>query len=212
MEYYMLNKPRGCITASRDVRRETVFDRLPKDFSEQLFAVGRLDRDTEGLLLITDDGPLAARLLHPDYHMPKTYELFCIGTLDEVGERRLEEGVYLDEAREQLSRPARFCRLGEGVLSQILLQLDGRDLTLARRRPQTPILHATLTVTEGRKHQIKRMMLAVGCRVVWLRRLSIGPLTLDPDLALGEYRALTADELATLYARAYPAGVPKKKE
>lgn len=210
MEYYMLNKARGYITATCDERRETVFDRLPPTFAERLFAVGRLDLDTEGLLLITNDGPLTARLLHPDSHTPKTYELYCVGSLDEEGERRLEEGVYLDRDKTHISRPARFCRLGEGVLSEIVVHLGGRDLALARRRPDTPVLHATLTVTEGRKHQIKRMLLAVGCRVVWLRRVSFGPLALDPTLSAGDYRALTEEEIAALYTQAYPDGTPEK--
>ncbi len=198
MQYYMLHKPAGCITASRDERRPTVFDHLPEAFSEMLFAVGRLDRDTVGLLLITDDGALTARLLHPDSGIQKTYECLCVGEMNEEKLTRLSDGVYLDRERCVLSRPAQARLLWEGRLADVSAFLSGKDIALARKRPQTPVFRLSITVTEGKKHQIKRMLLAVGCRVVWLCRRSMGPLLLDPSLPVGAHRPLTAEEIAAL--------------
>ena len=202
MQYYMLHKPAGCITASRDERRPTVFDHLPEDFSERFFAVGRLDKDTVGLLLITDDGALTARLLHPDGGIEKTYECLCVGEICDEKLARLTDGVYLDRAKEILSRPATARLLSTGQLSEVASYLTGKDISLARRRPKTPVFRLSVTVTEGKKHQIKRMLLAVGCRVVWLCRRSMGPLLLDPSLPVGAHRPLTAEEIAALYRAA----------
>lgn len=198
MEYYMLHKPRGCITASRDARHQTVFDYLPKDFDERVFAVGRLDKDTEGLLLLTDDGPLAARLLDPLHGTEKCYEFYCIGSPSEQGIATLQMGTVLDREGLVHARPARFSSLGTTTLGAIAPLLSYEDAKLCRKHPDTSVLHATLIVTEGKKHQVKRMMRSVGCRIVYLKRRSIGPLTLDPRLAPGEYRALTDDELRLL--------------
>ncbi len=198
MEYIMFHKPQGCITASRDARRQTVFDRLPEDFSHRLFAVGRLDRDTEGLLLLTDDGALCARLLHPSTNTEKRYEFYCIGEPTEQGRAALETGTPLDANGEIRSAPARFEILGTATLSCIADKLSANDAKRCRKHPDTPVLHAALTVTEGKKHQVKRMMLSVGCRIVYLRRTAFGALSLDPALPVGGYRSLTPEEILSL--------------
>lgn len=202
--YLMFHKPAGCITANRDPRRKTVLDYFPEDVREELFPVGRLDRDTEGLLLLTDDGALTARLLHPIYHVAKTYFLYAVGDMTEEKAERLSSGVPLDEAG-KLSRPAQVL-IGEKLLLPALkVPLSVKDARLCRRHPQTPVTALTVTVTEGKKHQIKRMLLAVGCRVVYLKRVSMGNLVLDPSLAPGEARPLTGEEIDALYRA---AGLP----
>ena len=108
-QYYMLYKPRGLLTAKRDARRETVMSCFPEALRETLHPVGRLDRDTEGLLLFTDDGMLDVRLLRPEQHVEKEYEYRAFGLLDETAMRQLEEGVLLLEGQRPRCLPARSC-------------------------------------------------------------------------------------------------------
>ena len=172
MEYYMLYKPAGYVSASRDSREKTVLDLLPDKKRKDLFPVGRLDKDTEGLLLITNDGALAHALLSPKKHVDKTYYARLARPLSEAGERHLEEGIDIGDEKPTL--PAGLC------------VLDG-DRT-----------EVEITVHEGRFHQIKRMFEAVENQVTYLKRLSMGSLKLDPALKKGEYRPLTKEELKSL--------------
>ena len=168
--YYMLHKPAGCVTATRDKHEKTVMELLKDAPGKDLFPVGRLDKDTEGLLLITNDGALSHRLLSPAKHVDKTY---LVRTADAVTEEmlcRLEEGVNIGDEKPTL--PAKAVLTKEGDL--------------------------LLTITEGRFHQVKRMLFAVGNEVVYLKRLSMGALTLDGRLSKGEYRALTEEEKTAL--------------
>ncbi len=166
----MLNKPAGVISATEDNRDQTVLDLLEPPFSGMaLFPVGRLDKDTEGLLLLTNDGDLAHRLLAPKKKVGKTYQVKLELPLSTEAIKQLEQGIPLEEGF--VTSPAQVERLGEG-LNEVLL-----------------------TIYEGRFHQVKRMMHFVGNEVVYLKRLNMGNLKLDPDLEPGEYRELTADEL-----------------
>ena len=168
--YYMLHKPTGCVTATRDKHEKTVMELLKDAPGKDLFPVGRLDKDTEGLLLITNDGALSHRLLSPAKHVDKTY---LVRTADAVTEEMLcclEEGVDIGDEKPTL--PAKAVLTKEGDL--------------------------LLTITEGRFHQVKRMLFAVGNEVVYLKRLSMGALTLDGRLSKGEYRALTEEEKTAL--------------
>ena len=170
--YYMLNKPAGVITANDDKRFQTVFDCI-EDKRTDLSAVGRLDKDTTGILIITNDGELNHRLLSPKYHVPKTYQVLIDGTLTEADKKLLEEGIDIGDEKNTL--PAK------------VFENDFEN-------PQS----VALTITEGRFHQVKRMFEALGKPVLKLHRSNFGPLLLDNALAPGEYRELTADELQQL--------------
>lgn len=166
--YYMLNKPAGVITATTDRHRQTVMDLL-SDKRRDLFPVGRLDIDTEGLLLITNDGELGHELLSPKHHVDKTYFVRTDLDIPEQAERHFAEGVDLGDFK---SMPAR------------LEEISKRE--------------CRLTIQEGKYHQVKRMFESEGVRVIYLKRLSMGALELDDSLALGESRALTQEELLCL--------------
>ena len=170
--YYMLNKPMGVITASRDERHDTVLELFPAELRRGLFAVGRLDKDTEGLLLITNDGALAHRLLSPVKHVPKTYLVHTKKPVTSQMCEKLEAGVEIGD--ETPTAPAK---------TKLLSDTDCGLL---------------LTITEGRFHQVKRMLQAVGNEVVYLKRLSMGALVLDETLSKGSWRALTEEEKAQL--------------
>ena len=170
--YYMLNKPAGCITAREDRRCATVFDYI-EDGRTDLSAVGRLDKDTTGILLITNDGDLNHRLLSPRYHVPKTYQVVADGMLCKADIALLERGLDIGDDRPTLPAQCRIIKEG-------------------------PPVEAELILTEGRFHQVKRMFLAVGKPVLKLHRSSFGPLRLDKALRPGECRPLTEQELEQL--------------
>ncbi len=171
--YYMFHKPAGCVSATKDNQHKTVLDYLKGAAGKDLFPVGRLDIDTEGLLIITNDGPLCHDLLAPSKHVDKTYYARIEGEVTQKDVTDFAEG--LDIGDDDLTAPAKLEILKAGEESEILV-----------------------TITEGRFHQVKRMFEAVGKRVVYLKRLSMGNVFLDEKLAPGEYRALTEDELAGL--------------
>lgn len=171
--YYMLNKPSGYVSATDDNTAPTVLSLLKGAPGKDLFPVGRLDKDTEGLLLITNDGALAHRLLSPRHHVDKTYFVRADGTVTEDDCSRLEAGVDIGEDR--LTLPARAALLSSGPVSEV-----------------------ELTIHEGKFHQVKRMFQAVGKPVLYLRRLSMGSLTLDETLPPGQYRPLREEEIAAL--------------
>jgi 16S rRNA pseudouridine516 synthase len=172
--YLMMNKPGGVISATEDNRDETVIDLLEmEDQVYEPFPVGRLDKDTEGLLLITNDGQLSHRLLSPKKHVPKTYFAVIEGEVTKEDILAFRNGVTLDDGYE--SKPGELVILKSGLMSDI-----------------------ELTITEGKFHQVKRMFQAVGKRVVYLKRISMGSLKLDETLELGEYRELTDEELEEL--------------
>lgn len=166
--YYLLHKPAGVVTATKDSRETTVMDLMKGAAGKGLFPAGRLDRDTEGLLLITNDGALAHRLLSPKKHVEKTY---LVHTAEPVTEKMcsfLENGVDIGEETPAL--PAKTSPLPDTDCGLLL------------------------TITEGRFHQVKRMLHAVGNEVVYLKRLSMGPLVLEDSLEKGQWRPLTEQE------------------
>lgn len=178
-EYHMLNKPQGCVTATEDKHDKTVLDYITSDRKSRLFPVGRLDKDTEGLLLITDDGDLAHRLLSPKKHVDKTYFAVVTGTISEDMKEKFEQG--LDIGDEKMTLPAKL---------EILNAYE--DHTDTR-----------VTISEGRYHQIKRMFHAIGNEVTFLKRLSMGTLLLDDSLLPGDSRRLTKEELNKLLNKEY---------
>lgn len=165
--YYMLHKPAGVITATEDKKESTVMDILREEKVKNLFPVGRLDKDTEGLLLITDDGELAHNLLSPKKHVDKEYLVKVRDSISEEDCRKLSEGVDIGD--EKPTAPAKVERVAE---KEILL-----------------------TIREGRFHQVKRMLQAVGNEVLYLKRLSMGSLRLPKDLEKGAYRPLSEEEI-----------------
>lgn len=169
--YYMLNKPQGVVSATQDNTAGTVVELLGAEGRKDLFPVGRLDKDTEGLLLLTNDGELAHRLLSPKKHVDKTYQATLAHPLSEADIRLLEQGVDIGEDRPTM--PAKVEALSEGVI--------------------------LLTIQEGKYHQVKRMLQAVGNQVTALKRIRFGKITLDEGLAPGAYRPLTPQEEKKLY-------------
>nr|WP_297883950.1 pseudouridine synthase [uncultured Blautia sp.] len=190
--YYLLHKPAGYISATEDLHDRTVMELVPSDHRRKLFPVGRLDKDTEGLLLITDDGALAHELLSPARHVEKTYFVRADGKVTEEDKRRLEEGIDIGEKR--LTLPARVQILDEESTS------EGEERRLHVRQENLPEVYTELllTIREGKFHQVKRMMEAVGKPVVYLKRISMGPLSLPKDLKKGECRPLTEKEIENL--------------
>ncbi|MBE5997732.1 MAG: rRNA pseudouridine synthase [Lachnospiraceae bacterium] len=184
--YYMLHKPAGVISASEDKKAETVLDLIREPKRRDLFPVGRLDKDTEGLLLITNDGDLAHRLLAPGKHVDKVYEAAIDGIVTEEDVRKFSEGLVVDEMLTAL--PAKL---------EILKTETAADGNSAMENENARSF-VRITIHEGKFHQIKRMFHAVGKEVIYLKRISMGPLTLDEDLAPGEYRRLTDKEIQAL--------------
>ncbi|MGM7682186.1 pseudouridine synthase [Cytobacillus sp. Hm23] len=172
--YLMMNKPQGIISATEDERHETVIDLLEfEDVIYEPFPVGRLDKDTEGLLLITNDGKLAHQLLSPKKHIPKTYYAIINMEVTEEDITAFKNGVQLDDG--YITKPGHLTIIRSGIRSEI-----------------------ELTITEGKFHQVKRMFEAVGKKVTYLKRLKMGSLKLDESLELGEYRELTDEEIDLL--------------
>ena len=168
--YYMLHKPAGVVSATVDNHDKTVLDLLKEASGKDLFPVGRLDKDTEGLLLITNDGELSHNLLSPKKHVDKTYLVETKEVITKEMVAALEKGVDIGE--EKPTMPAKI-----EVLDNTRMKL---------------------TIKEGKFHQIKRMLKAVENEVIYLKRLSMGSLKLDENLALGEYRSLTDAEIEDL--------------
>jgi 16S rRNA pseudouridine516 synthase len=169
--YVMLHKPAGLLTATEDKRQRTVLDLLPAPWRRKgLAPVGRLDKDTEGLLLLTDDGELTHRLLSPGYHVDKRYYARVSADLEEADAAAFAAGMTLAD--------------GLVCLPAGLEILSPRE--------------CVVTLREGKFHQVKRMLAARGKPVTYLKRLSMGPLPLDEALAPGEYRSLTDAEVALL--------------
>ena len=196
--YFMLHKPRGCVTACRDERHATVMDLFRPEDRDGLFPVGRLDKNTEGLLVVTDDGPLAFQLLAPDRHVPKTYFFWSQGIPDPALLAELSDGVRIFKNRPELTKPASVMLLEYSTMRSIRDLLDDTDASLANRRGDLPTVSGIITINEGKKHQVKRMIRYAGGKVVYLKRLSMGDLSLDESLPKGSYRPLTTTEVEIL--------------
>lgn len=167
--YLMMHKPKNVISATEDDQHETVIDLIQEYAHLNLFPVGRLDKDTEGLLLITNDGQFNHQLMNPNQHVPKTYYVETLNPISETDITVFKTGVTLKE----------------GVLKPATLQIISAK-------------HAFLTISEGKFHQVKRMFHSVGNEVVYLKRVKIANLSLDTSLAPGAYRKLTADDFKAL--------------
>lgn len=173
-EYWMLHKPSGYVSATVDKKDKTVLELLKDSKRKDLFPVGRLDKDTEGLLFLTNDGDLAHQLLSPKKHVDKTYYARIEGVVTKEHIKAFEEG--LDIGEKNCTMPAK--------LEILTVTEDASEIQV--------------TIQEGKFHQVKRMFEAIGTKVTYLRRLSMGPLILDKDLPLGEARTLTQEEVLSL--------------
>ncbi len=191
---YMLNKPSGFVSAVSDAKEPTVISLFPDRLQKHLFPVGRLDKDSEGLLLITDLGQLCHDLTSPARHIEKTYEVWITGILTETELENLERGTDIGD--DTLCLPA-IVVIKEAAKSYSLSEEQKRKLP----KGTADVITASrvhITVTEGRYHQIKRMFHANRHEVFSLKRISIGKLRLDPDLLPGEYRLLKNEEIELL--------------
>lgn len=169
--YYILNKPAGYVTAVKDNQKPTVFDLIAEsDQKAGLYHIGRLDADTEGLLLVTNNGPLGLRMLHPRHHVLKTYLVEVNGKLDWTSILRFDQGIVFRDGT--ACRPAR-------------LEILSSQIGFSR---------AQLTIREGKFHQVKKMFLAIGVKVTYLKRIGFGPFILEDTLPTGHYRRLTPSE------------------
>ena len=170
--YIMMNKPEGLLSATTDKKQKTVLDLLPEHLRRRgLFPVGRLDKDTVGFILLTDDGPMGHELLSPKKHVDKVYYARVDGRIDETDVAALTQGLVLE---------------------------DGLHCLPADLEPVGGARECRITLREGKYHQVKRMLAARGKPVTFLKRLSMGPLTLDEGLLPGEWRFLTREELLAL--------------
>jgi len=196
--YYMFHKPEGCITARKDAVNKTVFDFLQGVNTSGIFHVGRLDKDTEGLLLFTNDGDFNHKLMYPEKHIEKKYFFIALGSLNEDEIKKLEEGISIGEG-EALTKSAKIDGLRCGTYKEFEQDTDIRRFyNIDSNRYDQPVVSGYLTISEGRKHQVKRMLKAAGCYVVYLKRISIGELMLDETLKKGQYRMLKEDEIQKL--------------
>lgn len=171
--YIMLHKPAGVVTATEDKKDKTVLDLIDLPIKKQLFPVGRLDKDTEGLLILTNDGQLSHNLLSPKKHVSKVYYAKIEGQVTGEDVEKFQEGLKI--AEDFTALPAELTVLKEDEISEVQIK-----------------------IYEGKFHQVKRMFEAVGKKVLYLKRLSMGGLSLDENLAAGEYRELTEEEILIL--------------
>lgn len=174
-EYYMLNKPAGVVSATEDPKEQTVVELIDGRKRKDLFPVGRLDKDTEGLLLITNNGILAHRLLSPKKHVDKVYYARVKGFVTEDTVEQFASGIDIGIREEERTLPAKLRIIQAGEISEI-----------------------RLTIQEGKYHQVKRMFRALEMEVLYLKREAMGALKLDPGLSPGAYRTLTEGELKSL--------------
>jgi pseudouridine synthase len=170
----------------------------PEELRDVVFPVGRLDKDTEGLLLITDDGELTFKLLSPNYGKRKTYFFYAKGVADEEKLKKLSTGVNIYKDKDWLSAPAEVEISERCTLADIKELLSYEDRALALKKGDLPVIGGFITITEGKKHQVKRMIRYTGPKVVYLKRISMDTLTLDPLLLPGEFRELTPTEIELL--------------
>lgn len=194
MHYYQFNKPSGCVTAMRDEKRPTIMKYLETMDMSTLRPVGRLDMDTEGLLILTDDGDYNQKMTHPMNGIEKEYYFFALGTITEEKIELLRQGISLSKDGEIISRAALLQPLEilslQKLPKDILIKLSERS---RKNRPETPAFSGRITVTEGKKHEVKRLLKGIGAYCIYLKRLRIGSVTLYEDLKPGEVREFTPD-------------------
>ena len=204
MRYYMLNKPGGVVTAVRDKDSKTVMDCFPKDMRHGLHPVGRLDRDTEGLLIITDDGDLTFRLTRPEFGITKRYFFRAFGKITEEDIEKLAKGGLLYGNGEE-AKPAFVSDIILSTVEEDMEHIPEENRAHCSKNPKGATFSAVITVTEGKRHEVKLLIKSIGCRIFYLKRISMGDFVLDPVLKPGEFREFTLEEikLAEEYRKIY---------
>ena len=194
--YYMFHKPKGCITA-KDREVVTIFDYFEDIDTTGLFAVGRLDKDTEGLLLLTNDGAFNHKLMAPSHHVEKTYYFIAQGEISKEAINIIETGM--DIGYKYKTKPAKI-QIKERGSYETILKRAQVEITEEKdkRQEKKAFIFGEITIVEGMKHQVKRMLKKVGCPVIYLKRISIGTLILDKELKVGKYRRLLPQEVSDL--------------
>ncbi len=191
MQLYMFNKPKGCITARSDATHRTVMDYFPEEIRKDCFPVGRLDKDTTGLLLITDDGKLLDSLMSPGKNVSKTYEFWAYGELDEEKLNKLKNGIDIGKGREEMTFPCEVKIMCQGTYAQLKDRMIMDECEEINHKGDSQmVVCGQIIITQGKKHQVKRMLRAAGCYIVRLKRVAIGELWLDKDLKPGEYKKI----------------------
>lgn len=189
----MLNKPYGFVTSTRDPSLPTVMDCFPDKLRPGLHPVGRLDRDTEGLLIVTDDGDLTFRLTRPEFCIEKRYFFRAFGSLDGDKIAALSRGGALFGNGEP-ARPAKIPDFTLGTVSESAPFIPEKRRAKALRNPGGSTVSGVISVTEGKRHEVKLLLRSVGCSVFYLKRLSVGEISLGEDLSPGEFREFTQGE------------------
>lgn len=183
--YYVLHKPQNCLTV-RNSQCYTVFDCLSDVDTDGLFAVGRLDKDTEGLLFLTNDGDFSNQLMAPHHHMPKTYYFLALGTLTAEGKHLIENGM--DIGSTTMTKPAQIRVIQEGLYTDLSAQIGPHKMKKIKKQPVDQLAFiGEIIISEGKKHQVKRMLRGVQCPIIYLKRTAIGSYSLPDSLAVGEY-------------------------
>lgn len=191
--YYLFHKPFGCVTARRDERYPTVMDWFRALDNPDLSPVGRLDRETEGLLLITDDGMFNRELTRPEFHKEKVYEFLVLGDLTEEKRQALETGVLMN-GEDTPTAPARITVTGKSTLGAVLPALHPEIQEKSRHNPMDrPVTFGSITITEGRNRQIRRMMKTQRLLVLALKRVKMGEFLLHEGLKPGEWVEISPD-------------------
>lgn len=196
--YYMFNKPKGCVTARTDEESKTVFDYFKSENMNGVTHVGRLDKDTEGMLLLTNDGEFNHALMNPNKHIDKKYYFIVLGELNEEKKKYIENGMNIGE-HDPITKNAKLEILKNGDYKELEEELNLKEHYIINKDYYNqPVVSGYLTLVEGRKHQVKRMLKMAGCYVIYLKRVSIGEVELDKSLEAGKYRQLTNDEINIL--------------
>lgn len=196
--YYQFHKPGGCVTALCDANRPTIMNYLAKyeniDMT-RVRPVGRLDLDTEGLLILTDDGTYNQYMTNPTNQIEKKYLFYALGMCTEEKKEKLRNGMVLPRS-EEIARPAKMEVIRELTLQNLPEEIWAK-LTdkVKKNRLDTPVFIGYMTVTEGKKHEIKRLLKGIECYCIYLKRVSMGNVILNPELALGEVCEFTPEEI-----------------
>lgn len=199
-KYLMFNKPSGSLTARSDENDKTIFDILPNDLKEKytLFPVGRLDKDTEGLILLTNDGLFNHKVIHKDSNVKKVYRFYALGKLDKKKVKALQKGMILEDSKEKVkTKPFKVKTLKTWKYKDARSILPDVAWTRIRKeqRPDSSFFLGEITLWEGKKHEVKRILKGLDCYVVYLKRIQIGKIKLDKKLEKGKTRDLTKREI-----------------
>lgn len=209
-EYYVMNKPQGVITATEDSRQDTVLDLMEENRRKDLFPVGRLDKDTVGLLLITNDGDLNHRLLSPKKHVDKEYVAKISGQVTEEDVKTFAKGVFIEDGFRALPAELKILSYREKATEEDLANVEHSNAP--QKHLSQGITEISIVIHEGKYHQVKKMFHAIGKEVFFLKRIRMGTLLLNEELAEGTYRKLTADEVKWFNENHLQGKIEKYKE